>query len=279
MVYITGDIHSDILKIKNYCNKYNISQDDTVIILGDVGINFYQNKKDQKNKYQLNNLGPTIFCIQGNHEIRPEHFDTYRIKEYRGGQVFVEDEYPNLVFAKDGEIYNFDGKKTIVCGGAYSVDKWYRICRALLQLSGPMIDENMLEKSLNFVNGNLKDNDHKIRDFLDDMYNIIPEHAKFWWPDEQPSDETKKRVEKQLENNDWNIDVVLTHTGPTKYEPVDMFLSGVNQLIVDKTTEDWFDRIENKLKYGHWYAGHYHVDRKVNDKFTFLFNNIIEFGK
>lgn len=276
MVYITGDIHGDITKIKNFCNRFSLTSRDKIIILGDVGLNFFQNKRDKKLKYQLNELGLDIFCIHGNHEIRPEHFDVYKIQQYCGGQVFVEEEYPNIIFAKDGEIYDFEGKKTIVCGGAYSVDKWYRICKALLQLTGPMIDENMLEKSLNFVNGNLKDNDHKIRDFLDNMYNVIPEHTKFWWPDEQPSDETKKRVEKQLEKNNWNIDIVLTHTGPTKYEPVDMFLSGIDQSIVDKTTEYWLDTIEDKLKYRHWYAGHYHVDRKVNDKFTFLFNDIVE---
>ncbi len=41
--------------------------------------------------------------------------------------MYCEEEYPNLLFAKDGEIYDFDGKKGIVIGGAYSVDKELRI--------------------------------------------------------------------------------------------------------------------------------------------------------
>ncbi len=40
--------------------------------------------------------------------------------------AYVEDAYPSLLFAKDGEIYDFDGKKAIAIGGAYSVDKFYR---------------------------------------------------------------------------------------------------------------------------------------------------------
>ena len=44
-----------------------------------------------------------------------------------GGKVFIEDDYPNLIFAKDGEVYNIDGKSVLVIGGAYSVDKEYRI--------------------------------------------------------------------------------------------------------------------------------------------------------
>lgn len=33
------------------------------------------------------------------------------------------------MFAKDGEIYNFNNKKVLVIGGAYSVDKYFRLAR------------------------------------------------------------------------------------------------------------------------------------------------------
>ena len=44
-----------------------------------------------------------------------------------GGKVFIEEAYPNLIFAKNGELYDIDNKKVLVIGGAYSVDKNYRI--------------------------------------------------------------------------------------------------------------------------------------------------------
>ena len=44
-----------------------------------------------------------------------------------GGKVFVEEMYPNLMFAKNGELYNIDNKNVLVIGGAYSVDKEYRL--------------------------------------------------------------------------------------------------------------------------------------------------------
>ena len=47
--------------------------------------------------------------------------------QWHGGIVYCEDEFPNLLFAKDGEIYDFDGKKAIAIGGAYSIDKYYRL--------------------------------------------------------------------------------------------------------------------------------------------------------
>lgn len=86
--------------------------------------------------------------MHGNHEERPYHIQTYRTQIWRGGEVYYEPEFSNIVFAKDGEIYDFDGKKAIAIGGAYSCDKEYRL------LTG------------------------------------LP-----WFPDEQPNDEVKSRVE------------------------------------------------------------------------------------
>ena len=43
--------------------------------------------------------------------------------------VWFEDAYPNLLFPKDGEIFSLAGLQHLVIGGAYSVDKFYRISR------------------------------------------------------------------------------------------------------------------------------------------------------
>ena len=51
----------------------------------------------------------------------------YKLQEWNGGKVWVEEAYPNILFAKDGEIYDIAGMKTIVIGGAYRVDKFYRL--------------------------------------------------------------------------------------------------------------------------------------------------------
>ena len=123
MIYITGDTHRDFYRL----NSINKNENDMLIILGDVGINYYLNKDDKKIKEKLNSLKIKLFCIQGNHEERPENIDTYKEIEMFGGKVFMEETYPNLIFAKNGEIYNIDGKSILVIGGAYSIDKNYRI--------------------------------------------------------------------------------------------------------------------------------------------------------
>ena len=130
MVYITGDMHRDFRRLVYFCFENNTSKDDIMIILGDAGINYY-GIDDNRLKRQLSTLDITLFCIHGNHERRPENIKSYKEKEFKGGMVYFEEEYPNILFAKDGEVYDFDGKSVLVIGGAYSVDKDYRIANNL----------------------------------------------------------------------------------------------------------------------------------------------------
>ena len=229
MTYITGDIHGSPVKIQHFCRRMNLTAEDTIIILGDVGVNYFGDRRDDRVKERLAALAPTIFCIHGNHERRPATVAGYELREWNGGAAWVQDKYPNLHFAKDGEVYNIDGIRYLVIGGAYSVDKYYRL-----------------------ANG----------------WN--------WWPDEQPSPEMKKGIEKVLDYHGWKVDAVLSHTVPLKYEPVEVFMSCIDQSKVDKSTETWLDSIEDRLTYRHWYAGHYHTEKSI-DKLTILFESIREF--
>ena len=129
MVYITGDTHGDARRLKHFCLFNNLGAEDSVIILGDAGFNFYGGEKDRSCKRILSIFDTTFFCIHGNHEIRPSNIPSYHETEWNGGIVYCEDEFPNILFAKDGEIYNIGGKRCIAIGGAYSVDKFYRLAR------------------------------------------------------------------------------------------------------------------------------------------------------
>lgn len=223
MVYITGDIHGSTKRIIKFANQMQLTKDDIIIILGDVGINYFQDERDSFSKAALSHIKPTIFCIHGNHECRPEHIETYSLCSWNGGNVWREDAYPNILFAKDGDIFTIEGLRYLVVGGAYSVDKFYRL------------DRNMK-----------------------------------WFSDEQPSEEIKKYVEQQIQNN--TIDVVLSHTCPIKYEPVEVFLSQVDQSTVDKSTEIWLGSIEERLDYKVWFCGHYHTDKHI-EKMHFLYKS------
>ena len=223
MVFFSGDIHGYPWDVKKFCKKHQLTQKDIIVLLGDVGANYYGNHRDSTMKEALAKLPPKILCIHGNHEMRPWHVAGYRLTDWNGGKVWLQDRYPNLLFAKDGEIFTLNGKKYIVIGGAYSVDKFYRLARGY-----------------------------------------------GWWEDEQPSEEIKAYVEKQLSEND--IDVILSHTCPFKYEPREMFLPTIDQSTVDASTEKWLDRIEESTNYIAWFCGHWHTDKRI-DKMHFLFHS------
>ena len=129
MVYFTGDIHGSPFKLQVFCRYMELTEKDTIVILGDVGANYYGGKRDKQFKEQIAKLAPTIFCIHGNHEQRPANIPSYKAKEWNDGPVWYEEEYPNLLFARDGNIYVIDGVKYLVIGGAFSVDKNYRLSR------------------------------------------------------------------------------------------------------------------------------------------------------
>ncbi len=216
--YITGDTHGDFSRIEQFCLENDTTAEDVMIILGDAGINYHLDSRDRELKEELSQLDITLFCIHGNHEARPWEAGDYDEKEWNGGIVYVEEQYPNILFAKDGEIYDFNGKSVIVIGGAYSVDKYYRLNNGLM-----------------------------------------------WFDTEQPDDEIKAYVEKQLNKADWSIDIVLSHTVPIEAEPVWNFIPGLDQSTVDKSTEQWLQRIYDNLDLREgWYAGHYHCEAEEN---------------
>ena len=128
-IYITGDTHGKFHHIAEFCNDMKTTTRDTIIILGDAGINYYNDPRDTYTKDDLSEIPITFFCIHGNHEIRPEKLSFYETETCFGNNAFFEKKYPNIWFAKDGTIYDIGGKKTFVCGGAYSVDKFYRLSR------------------------------------------------------------------------------------------------------------------------------------------------------
>ena len=123
-IYLTGDTHGRFERIISFCERQQVQPESTFIILGDVGLNYYGDRRDRRGKDALAQIPITFFCIHGNHEMRPSEELGYQVKEYHGGKVWVQPEYPNLVFAIDGEIYDFFGHSCIVIGGAYSVAKY-----------------------------------------------------------------------------------------------------------------------------------------------------------
>ena len=67
------------------------------------------------------------------------------------GEVYMEKRFPNIRYLRDGGIYSINGYKTLVIGGAYSVDKWYRLQRGWRWFEDELITTEEMNKISNEV--------------------------------------------------------------------------------------------------------------------------------
>lgn len=138
--FLIGDIHGDANPITYFYmrNRNRLQLDgckNTIILLGDVGCNYYANMRDENFKASLSELPFTYICLRGNHEsrvtdvVKNQPRKWKRIEKY-GGNVYIEKAYPNIEYLEDiPTVYDFNGIKTLSIPGAYSVDKEYRLSR------------------------------------------------------------------------------------------------------------------------------------------------------
>lgn len=232
-IHISADWHGEVLRIRNYCKDHQLTEKDLVIVTGDAGLNFHGYSYDKHAKEIVNSLGPTFLFVHGNHEMKPSTLLYYEEISWAEGRSFCEEAFPNLIFAKDGEIYRINDKNIICIGGAYSVDKSYRLWH-----------EAVTGKTC-------------------------------WWKEEQLNEDEKHFIEQRLHDTEWKVDYVFSHTVPYKYLPIEAFLKGIDQSTVDHSMERWLDRIEEKLRYEKWYAGHFHCSKQI-DKLEIVYENYHE---
>lgn len=168
-VYVTGDCHGDFSEVLAFCRTVGTTKEDLLIVLGDNGVNYFGPTKDASLKEKLEAMPISFFMIKGNHDQRPNPKIYHVAPELPHllvrGTCLVEAAYPSLLFAPMFGGYEFltasgDWKKAFVLGGAYSVDKWWRLD---MQASGYkgyrwFADEQM-------TNWEMKEAESMLRDF------------------------------------------------------------------------------------------------------------------
>lgn len=100
----------------------------------------------------------------------------------------------------------------------------------------------------------------------DKMYR---EEGKSWWPQEMPSEAEYENATKNLAKVYNEVDYVITHSAPT---PTLKYMADWYE--TDKLT-NWLGRLENKIHYEKWYFGHYHVNRKIDDRHVCLYDMVM----
>lgn len=241
-VYITGDKHRNFSGVEKFCQEKGTTRHDILIVLGDAGLNYYGDKRDDKLKDMVSHLPITLFSIYGNKENRPQNVGTYGIRSFCGGKAYFEPKYPNLLFALDGEIYTFEDRKYIVIGGAHSVDRL-----KCLKKGTPFWEDEMPdEKIKKAVEKKLDENNRQIYGFLTHTCPIRYLPIEMFMSTRQAVQQKKEPKKKQKH----------------EFQPD-----------IDRSTEEWMEQLEHNTDYAIWFCGHYHVDKPI-DKIRMLYHVI-----
>ena len=220
--FLKGDIHGNLFEIIDFIDRCNLGKNDNIIILGDCGIAWRKDKKDLAQNIKLWNEcgnGVKLYFIDGNHE----NFNILNSLPIENNMGKIAD---NIYHLRRGQVYEFENKKILVCGGADSIDKYRRI-------------ENFT-----------------------------------WWKEEAISQETIDDIPA------GHYDYVLTHCCPRSvFEKNKIYLSTLQFLDENKinhNSEDMLEQLKNKITFDHWFFGHYHINRNLDEKFTCLFEDFME---
>ena len=249
-IFITGDIHGNANEIRNTVSQIdNPTKDDVIIICGDAGFEYQEYIMGEAKRAARKYFPGKWIVLRGNHDscYWNDHCDRDESGAYiphdgwaltYDGMYLYQKKYPNIWYVIDGGgIYNIGGYNFLMIPGAYSVDKWYR------------------------------------------LRNNFP-----WNSREQLS--AHERNDLELITLEWldmgfDIDFVIGHTFPLKTQHFyhDLFLPNLDQSSVDKTMEIWLNEFanifENVPSFKHYFGGHFHDDRMLNDKYTMLYHDVV----
>lgn len=241
-IFIRGDTHGNTDWVPDFCKENKTIKNDVMIILGDSAFRFEgpKNSREIARKSATNNYNLTFFILRGNHD-RPYNegedvsLTQCSLLDKSNPPMWHDQNYPNLWYFQDGEKYTIKDRTFLTIGGAYSVDKFYRLSRGWT-----------------------------------------------WYENEQISDELHLDILDRF--HDLRFNYILTHTCPISWEPTWLFINGIKQSMVDKSTEYYLEDVLRYISYDHWFFGHYHDDYyfgKIsqydwNGDTTMLFNKIEE---
>ena len=74
-----------------------------------------------------------------------------------------------------------------------------------------------------------------------------------------------------LKANGMKADFIFSHDGPSS----SLAILGSGLLSPDPLTE-YLEKVKKKTDYGHWFFGHHHVDRRITEKDTVVYEQIIQ---
>ncbi|MBQ2804019.1 MAG: hypothetical protein IJF07_08995 [Lachnospiraceae bacterium] len=173
--------------------------------------------------------------------------------EWHGGRVrhIVQGK---VILLERGQVFEIEGKRIFTFGGASSHD----IEGGILDRQDPMFAEK-----------------RKYCKKYGKRYRILHET---WWEEELPTEEEMQEGLHNLKKVGFCVDYVITHCMSNRMQKqLEQYyvVKGMEKrdLPEDRLT-DYFDRLEDRLNFGHWYCGHYHCNAELDERHSILYRSV-----
>lgn len=98
------------------------------------------------------------------------------------------------------------------------------------------------------------------------------EHVS-WWKEELPSMNEINEAIDNLDKHLWCVDYVITHCAP------DNIQYRISPYFEHDIATNFLFSVNKSLEFKHWYFGHYHEDKDIDEKHTALYQKIIKIGE
>jgi hypothetical protein len=251
VLFVTGDTHGDFERFRpeNWLQGDALTKDDYVIVLGDFGLNLEE--RTESFEYWRDWLASrpwTTLWVDGNHE-NFGWLETIKPEEWHGGKVQRCSEDGSVLHLMRGQVFDIDSRKIFSMGGARCGACATCSCIASLKRSYGGIEA-------------------------------------YWADKAAPSQEDYEEACRNLERVGWKVDYVVTHSVSTEIQ--DLILpvwmekceEKDRELVIGVTkrnqTSELHQLLSRRIDFNHWYAGHYHGDREIDDHFTLLRYKILQ---
>ena len=226
-----------------------MTKEDAVIICGDFGGVWQDNKTERYWLDWLNDKPFTTLFVDGNHENLDRLYSgEFEPEKYCGGNVHrIRDSVLHLM---RGEVFEIQNKKFFTFGGASSHD-----------IKDGILDESDYPSIHELIR------DYNRRTGAGEMLRI--NHIS-WWEQEMPSEEEMNYGVQNLKKHDYKVDYIISHCAPQHI--ANLFSHGLYE--PDALTE-YFDLVDAATDFEAWFFGHYHDNRMVYEKHYMLYEQIV----
>ena len=184
-----------------------------------------------------------MLWVDGNHE-NFTMLSQYPGEEWHGGKVHRI--RPNVIHLMRGQLYTIDGYTFFTMGGGRSHD----VQDGILDPADPKFEYDLYWKSKRL-----------------EMFRI---KGVSWWPEELPDEDEYEEAIKTLEQANWEVDYVITHSAPSS------IVAEINRRYETDQLTDFLEEVRSKLKFHYWLFGHYHDNRNIGNNFVLLYEQIVQ---